>query len=67
MMIITEITREENKMQASLLVQKAIKIAEKCLEYNNFNTPMEILSALFSPVMIELEKSRLWEVKILNI
>ena len=61
-MIISEILKDENKTQGSTVIQKAIKLAEKCLEYHNFNTPMEILSAFYSPTLTDTDKSKLWEV-----
>mmetsp|Transcript_10240 Transcript_10240/g.41702 ORF Transcript_10240/g.41702 Transcript_10240/m.41702 type:complete len:1397 (+) Transcript_10240:115-4305(+) len=59
--IISEVSKHQSPKSHAQAIKKAIQIAQYCISYNNFNTTMEILSALFSPVIIDPKKAKTWE------
>ena len=64
--LIAEISKHQSAKAQSQAIKKVIQIAQYCVSYNNFNTTIEILSALFSPVIIDPKKAKVWEVGLLS-
>ena len=64
-LFIDELSKEDSIKVCARMIKRAVKLAHLCISFNNFNTPMEILSALFSPVMLSQEKAHSWEVPFL--
>ena len=61
---IAEIVTQPNQKAQVVAIKRAIWIAQFCYSYNNFNSAMEILSALCNPKITCLEK--VWEVRNIN-
>ena len=61
--LIAEISKPQSAKAQCQAIKRAIQIAQYCVSYNNFNTTIEILSALFSPVIIDPKKAKVWEVR----
>lgn len=59
--LIAEVLKHQSAKAQSQAIKRAIQIAQYCVSYNNFNTTIEILSALFSPVLIDPKKAKVWE------
>jgi len=58
---IAEIVRETSVRSCATLIKRAVAIAKHCFAYRNYNSLMEILSALCSPRIIFSETAKAWE------
>ena len=65
-LFISEIINESSPKLCKEYIKKAICIAELCFNLRNYNTVMEILSALYSPLILTNCEKSLEEVFILN-
>jgi hypothetical protein len=60
--VITDILTADKKATRAKLIKQMIKVAQHCYELRNYNTVMEILSALETPSISRLkEGAKRWE------
>lgn len=55
--VVTEIVSQEKKNTRAKVIQKFIHLAKTCVEMNNFQTTMQILSGLESAAVSRLKKT----------
>lgn len=56
-----ELIKDQSLKSACSAAKKAIQIAQICISYHNYSTPMQIIAALFAPSMIGPSREKVWE------